>query len=293
MTYDLYIGDRTFSSWSLRGWLMLDAFDLPYRTHLLGLYAGTYRDELAALAPARTLPALRTAQDGILTDSLAMAETLAEAHPDRAFYPADPRARALARSMVCEMHSGFAALRDACPMMLAHGWAGFEASEAVRADLARIEDLWTRARTMAGDGPWLFGAYSLADVFYAPVATRIATYGLPVGPQAQAYVAQTLADPRLRRWRALGLTQRYDPMPYRMDLAQVPWPGPAPLPARPIETGQPLNTTCPFSGDPVTHLAEIDGHLIGFCNPTCRDKSVADPAAWPEVLSLLASPGPR
>ncbi|MEY1554573.1 glutathione S-transferase [Yoonia sp. R2331] len=288
MTYELFIGDRTFSSWSMRGWLMLECFDLPYKTTLVGLYSGTYREDLAALAPARTVPAMRTPQGGILTDSLAMAETLAEENPDLALYPKDPAARALARSMASEMHSGFSALRGACPQMLAHGWNGFAVSDDVKADLDRIMTLWQRAKDLYGaDGPWLFGDYTLVDAFYAPVAGRIATYGLPVDGSTQSYVAAHLDDPAFRRWRAMGLTETYDPMPYRHALPEIPWPGPTPLTAEPVTDGTPENDRCPYSGEDVTHLAQIEGRIFGFCNAFCRDKTVADAAAWPKFMALL------
>ena len=287
MTYDLFIGDRTFSSWSLRGWLMLRQFDLPHRTHMVGLYDGTMAQDLADLAPARLVPVLRDPDGIVIFDSLAMAETLAERHPDFGLWPTDPAARALARSMTAEMHSGFTALRGDCAMQLQHQWQGFTASDAVRADLARIQPLWSLARTRHGAiGPWLFGAYSLAVAVYAPVAARIAGYGLPVDTNAQAYVDTTLADPVFRQWRAMGLTKRYDPLPYAQPLGKIDWPGPAPVPARAIEDGTPENTTCPYSGDPVTHLMESQGRIFGFCNAFCRDKTVADPDAWPAFTAM-------
>lgn len=226
MTYKLYIGDRTFSSWSLRGWLMLEKFNLPYETTLVGLYAGTMKDDLAHIAPAKTVPAMQTAEGHVLTDSMAMAETLAENHPDAGLYPKDLGARALARSMTAEMHSGYSALRDGCPMMLAFCWEGFVPSEAVLKDLKRIEELWSLARTRHGeDGPWLFGQYSIADAFFAPVAMRITAYGLPVSAESQAYVDAHLADPAFEAWRAEGLKITYEPWPYPMPLARKPWPG--------------------------------------------------------------------
>lgn len=225
MTYDLYIGDRTFSSWSLRGWLMLEKFGLPYRTHMVGLYAGTMADDLAHLAPARTVPVLRTPEGHVLTDSLAMAETLVERHADIALYPRDPAARALARSMTAEMHSSFLALRGDCPNMIRHVWQGFAPSGSVMADIARIEMLWALARERHGHGgPWLFGEYTLADVFYAPVALRIVTYGLPVGETARTYINQHLADPAFLAWRADSLSETYDPWPYPMELERAAWP---------------------------------------------------------------------
>lgn len=228
MTYKLYIGDRTFSSWSLRGWLMLEKFGLDFETHLVGLYAGTYREELAHLAPARTVPAMQTPQGHVLTDSLAMAETLVEQHPAMNLYPRDPAARALARSMTAEMHSGFVALREDCPNMITHVWEGFEPSQAVLADIARIEELWALARARHGaDGPWLFGAYSVADAFYAPVALRITAYELPISDAAQTYVDAHLQDPAFLAWRETSKEEIYDPWPYPLDLGRRPWPGDA------------------------------------------------------------------
>ena len=138
MTYELFIGDRSFSSWSMRGWLMLAAFDLPHRTQMAGLYSGTFQEDLADLAPARFVPVLRTPDGHVIQATLAMAETLAERHPDAGLWPADPAQRAKARWLVAEMHSGFAALRAECPMNLRDAWTGFAPSQNVRVDLARI-----------------------------------------------------------------------------------------------------------------------------------------------------------
>lgn len=286
MTYDLFIGDRSFSSWSLRGWLMLVKFNLPVRTHLVGLYSGTMAEDLAPLAPARLVPVMRDADGTVIGDSLAMGETLAERHPDAGLWPKEPAARAFARWIVAEMHSGFGALRSDCSMQLLWQWDGFVPSDSVRADLERIQDLWSRAQFGSG-GPWLFGQYSLADVFYAPVAARIAGYGLTVGPEAQAYVDLVLSDTQFRQWRAMGLTKTYDPMPYDMPLAHKEWPGPRRLPAVAVDAGPSVNETCPYSGDPVQDFLQLDGHIYGFCNPFCRDKTVADPGAWPAFMTLL------
>ena len=226
MTYQLYIGDRTYSSWSLRGWLMLEKFGLDFNTNLVGLYAGTYREELAHLAPARTVPALQTPEGYVLTDSLAMGETLVERHPEVNLYPRDGAARALARTITHEMHAGFMALRDACPNMITHIWEGFEPSDAVLADIARIEELWALARSRHGqNGPWLFGEYSLADVFYAPVALRMTAYDLPISKDAQSYVNAHLSDPAFLEWREASKAETYEPWPYPMDLGRKPWPG--------------------------------------------------------------------
>lgn len=287
MTYDLFIGDRAFSSWSLRGWLMFEKFGLPSRVHMVGLYDGTMQADLADLAPARLVPVMRDADGVVVGDTLAMAETLAERHPEAGLWPADPAARALARWMVAEMHSGFGALRGDCPMQLLHRYKGFSPSEGVLADVSRIEELWATARARHGQGgPWLFGKYSLADVFYAPVAARIAGYGLPVGNAARDYVELTLSETAFRRWRALGLTKSYDPVPYDLDLPREAWPGPAPRPARAVDSGGAENADCPYSGKAVTHFLETHGHVFGFCNATCRDKTVNDQEAWPAFVAL-------
>ena len=227
MTYDLFIGDQTFSSWSLRGWLMFEKFNIPFRTHMVGLYDGTMAEDLADLAPARLVPVMRTPEGDVVGDTLAMAETLAERHPDAGLWPADPSARALARWMVAEMHSGFGALRNECPMQLLHQYVGFNVSDGVHADLLRLQHLWSLARQRHGQGgPWLFGDYSLADVFFAPVAARIAGYGLPVETAAQSYVNLHLTDPAFKSWRGTGLEKTYDPVPYALDLATTEWPMP-------------------------------------------------------------------
>lgn len=225
MTYTLYIGDRTFSSWSLRGWLMLEKFGLDYKTHVVGLYSGTMADELKHLPPAKTVPVMVTPDGGVLPDSMAMAETLAEAHPDIPFYPTDPKARALCRTLVAEMHSSFMDLRGECDNMLTHVWVGFKPSEGALKDIARIELLWSMARTQYGQtGPWLFGEYSLADVFYAPVTHRFTAYDLPRSDLAQAYIETQLNDPAFLNWRAEALKEVHEPFPYDLGLPKKPWP---------------------------------------------------------------------
>ncbi len=224
MTYDLYIGHKTYSSWSLRSWLMMHKFGLPVREHIVGLYDGTMAQDMAHLAPARLVPTLQLPDGTIVGESLAIAETLAERHPDAGLWPGDAAARAHARWLVAEMHAGFGALRADCPMQLSYHYQGFAASKAVRADLNRIEALWAMARAAHGhSGPWLFGAYSLADVFYAPVAMRIAGYGLGVSAPAQAYVQSHLEDSDITRWRVEGATEPVTPEPYVLDLPKRPW----------------------------------------------------------------------
>jgi glutathione S-transferase len=292
MPYDLAIGDRAYSSWSLRGWLLFDAFGLPVRTQSARLYTDELPALLASFPPARTVPVMRTPEGTVVPESLAIAEELASRHPGAGIWPEAPEARAVARALAAEMHAGFAALRNHCPMNLRVSYEGCEPPEAVLDDLARLEAIWAWARERTGaTGPWLCGAYSAADVFFAPVAARIATYNLPVGRRAWAYVQAHLAHPSFRRWRAMGLVDGADQPFYRRDYPRRPWPGPALLPAEAIAAGPGQNTLCPYSGKPVTHFLSFDGRVYGFCNAFCRDKTVADPEAWPAFMALTKSTG--
>ncbi|MCB1332688.1 MAG: glutathione S-transferase [Roseivivax sp.] len=286
----LYLGDYSYSSWSLRGWLLVMRFGLSASVKIVDFSAGaSVAEQMQVLPPARTVPALALPDGGVLTDSIAIAEELATRHPAAGHWPSDPVARAGARSLTAEMHSGFGALRSACPMNLRVSHAGFAMTEGVRADLDRIEALWSWARGQFGaQGPWLFGTYSAADAFYAPVAARIAGYDLPVGAVAQDYVSAHLSDPAFRRWRAMGLARGEDLARYAKDLPRRPWPGPAPRPARAVESGPSVNDACPYSGKPVSHFLEMGGAVYGFCNAFCRDKTVADPEAWPAFMALVA-----
>lgn len=288
MTYHLAIGDRSYSSWSLRGWLLFEKFGIPVKCRSGVLYTEDFQRLLAEFPPARLVPAMRTPEGEVVGESLAIAETLAERHPTAGLWPEDPAARAMARYMAAEMCSGFAALRGDCPMNLLVSYQDSTPRDEVLADLARIERIWARARDRFGaGGPWLFGRYTAADAFFAPVATRIATYNLPVSDAAMAYVNAHLADPSFRRWRAMGRAQNHIQPSYAKPYAERPWPGPAPLAAE-IADGPSENAACPYSGDPVTHFLRLDGRVWGFCNPFCRDKTLADPEAWPAFLAMVA-----
>ncbi|MEY8800055.1 glutathione S-transferase [Leisingera sp. XS_AS12] len=224
MTYELYIGDRMYSSWSLRGWLMLEKFNLPHTVHMVGLYSGRMAADLAHLAPARLVPVLRLPDGTVVGESLAIAETLAERHPEAGLWPTDPAHRATARWLVTEMACGFSALRSDCPMQLGGIYEGFTPSEAVRTDLARIETLFAHARLVSGAATGhLFGAYSLADTFYTPVAARIIGYDLPVSAETRAYCKLLLSDPSVQSWQQQAQEVTYDPEPYPVDLPKRAW----------------------------------------------------------------------
>lgn len=224
MTYDLYIGDRTFSSWSLRGWLMLEKFGLEFNTHMIGLYGGTMAADMAHLAPAKLVPTLQLPDGTVVGESLAIAETLAEQNPDAGMWPSDPAARATARWICAEMASSFGAIRGQCPMQLQHVNVGFGVDAALQSDLDRIETLWAHAAKYKTKGPWLFGTYTVADAMFAPVAARIVGYDLAVSETARAYCASVINDPVFKAWRAEGLKTTYDPFPYEMGVPTRSWP---------------------------------------------------------------------
>jgi len=234
MEMTLALADRAYSSWSMRIGLLVDRFELPVTCRFARLYSDDFARLIADFAPARSVPALRLACGTVVCESLAIAEELASRFPEAGLWPAAPRARAVARSLAAEMHAGFAALRRECPMNLRVAYDGTPVSDAVAADLARLEAIWTAARQTTGStGPWLCGDYSIADAFFAPVAARIAGYALPVGPDAAAYVAAHLACPAFRRWRAAGLADGPDQPVYARDHPTRPWP----------EAGAALNET--------------------------------------------------
>lgn len=286
--YDLVIGDRAYSSWSLRGWLLFDAFGIPCRVHFARLYSDELPNMLRAYPPARTAPTIRTPDGIVMPESLAIAEELASRHPEAGLWPAG-KGRAIARVLAAEMHAGFGALRSHCAMNLRVSYSDCAPPQAVLDDLQRLETIWNWAWAETGSSGWLCGGYSAADAFFAPVAARIAGHNLPVSDRAMAYVQAHLAHPSFRKWRAMGLVDGADQEFYRRDYPTRPWPGPVPMAARAVEgVAGVLNAACPYSGQPVTHALELaDGRRFGFCNAFCRDKTGADPEAWPAFMALL------
>lgn len=198
---ELVIGTKAWSTWSLRPWLVLKRIGAPFTEIPVPLRRGEETAQaIAPHSPSGRVPALK---DGDLTvwDSLAICEYLAERFPDAALWPRDPAARALARSACAEMHSGFAALRNECPMALDEAPRAAELSEATLKDVARISGLW---REMLGrfGGPFLFGGWSIADAFFTPVATRFRTYGVELEAMSAAYADRLLATPEFLDWEA-------------------------------------------------------------------------------------------
>ena len=197
--YTLYLGNKNYSSWSLRGWLAAKLSGAPFREVMVQL-SGVNNPEWRSFSPTMRVPVLH---DGavVVWDSLSIAEYLAERHSG--MWPADPAARAHARSIVCEMHSGFSDLRNDMTMCIRERVDVRPWSPGLARDIARVVELWTEARERFGkDGPYLMGAFSLADVFYAPVAFRFRTYGVALTGTAAAYLEALTAHPFLREWEA-------------------------------------------------------------------------------------------
>lgn len=196
----LVIGDKQLSSWSLRPWMLLRHLGLPFEEIRLPLDTPRFHDEIARYSPSRKVPAL---VDGDLTvwDSLAICEYLNE-RAGGAAWPSDTDARAVARAVSAEMHSGFAALRSAWSLRAADTGLEVALDAAGRADLARIDALWSDCVVRGrASGAWLFGThYSIADAMYAPVVLRFNTYGASLSPPARAYFDHAMADPHLREW---------------------------------------------------------------------------------------------
>ena len=294
MDYTLYVGDYAYSSWSLRGWLLLDAFGIGYTLRHAHMRTQAFADLRAEMAPSRLVPALAM-DDGVrppvvVWDTVAIAESLHEYHNQAGLWPKGAAARPTARALVAEMHSGFSALRGACPMNMRRAYAGFQVTPEVRADLERLAELWAYARARrTGDGPFLFGAFSAVDAFFAPVASRVATYGLPLDSEDQAYVAALLDHPSVRRWRSMAMADPYIQQHYQFDLPDRPNPHDPAVTGTPVTGAEPLNGFCPFSARDVApdSLVEVEGKVLGFCNTFCRDKVAADPYAWPEAAALL------
>jgi glutathione S-transferase len=201
----LVIANRNYSSWSLRAWLVLKHFEVAFDEEQVLLSGAGWREKIRAVSPSGRVPVLIDG-DLVVPETLAIIEYVAERFPDKAIWPRDRRDRALARAAASEMHAGFGALRSAAPMNLRASHPGKVDPDSVRADLSRIDALWTGLVAASG-GPYLFGAFSAADAMFAPVATRIRTYALSVSDGAQAYVEAIYALPAFQDWYAAALRE--------------------------------------------------------------------------------------
>ena len=207
----LVIGNKNYSSWSMRPWVLMRQFNIPFEEQMIrfdSFAAGSaFKQAVARLSPVGKVPVLAHG-DLLVWDTLAIAEYLAEYaaehFPEHALWPRAQTARARARSVCAEMHSGFGALRSACPMNIEArlpdvGRRVLAEQTGVAADLARITQLWGQALAASG-GPFLFGGYSIADAYYAPVAARLRSYALPLPAELAAYIERLWASPGVAAW---------------------------------------------------------------------------------------------
>jgi len=203
----LYIGNKNYSSWSMRPWVLLTQAGIAFEEVMVRFDAFTpesqFKATLRPLSPTGKVPLLVDG-DLVVWDTLAIAEYVAEQFPDKHLWPLDKAARARARSLCAEMHSGFGALRSACPMNIeaslpATGALIWRDNAGVRADVARLVAMWQQC-LQTSNGPLLFGDFTVADAYFAPICTRLVTYALPLPEDIQAYVQRVCALPGVKSW---------------------------------------------------------------------------------------------
>lgn len=214
--FTIVIGNKNYSSWSLRPWLALKATGQPFAEIMIALRQPDTKALILSHSPAGKVPVLKHG-DLQVWDSLAICEYLAELFPEAGLWPADVRARAVARAVSAEMHAGFAALRRDLPMDMAGlSDTTLVPGEEAKADIARVQQIWQDCRGRFGDhaedgGPFLFGRFSLADCMFAPVASRFRSYGVPLEPVSAAYVEAIHAWPAMQEWCAAAALEK--PLP--------------------------------------------------------------------------------
>jgi len=199
-SYTLVIGNKNYSSWSLRPWLLMKQSRLAFQEVRVPLYVAGSKETLRKYGPSGKVPVL--IDDAVTVwDSLAISEYLAERHPEVQLWPADALQRAVARSISAEMHSGFVALRSNMSMNCRGFFPGLGRTVEVAADIERIQRIWTDCRErFARTGPYLFGTFTVADAMYAPVVLRFKTYAVQLSPVAQQYANTVLELPALQEW---------------------------------------------------------------------------------------------
>lgn len=216
--YTLFIANKNYSSWSLRPWLLMRALAIPFEERIVEFAAGSNWSAFRKFAPNGRVPCLHHG-DTIVWDSLSIVEYLAEHHAG--VWPDAPVARAWARSATCEMHSGFNALRSGCPMNCGIRVALREFNQPLRADIARIDELWTESIARFG-GPYLGGrTLSAIDAFYAPVVFRAQTYSLPLSDAAQHYADHMLRQPAMQSWYEAALAESWREESHEREVTQI------------------------------------------------------------------------
>lgn len=200
MPFKLVIANKAYSSWSLRPWILLAHFKIPFEEVVIPMAEPGTRAEMLKYAPTGKCPSLHDGRISVW-ESLAIMEYVAELHPEKAIWPRGKAARAHARSLASEMHAGFRALREDAPCNFRRAPKALALSDAARDDIARIEAAWAHARETFGEaGPFLFGRFSAADAMFAPVVNRLHVYAVPVAPATLAYMEAMMALPAWKAW---------------------------------------------------------------------------------------------
>lgn len=197
--YKLVIGNKNYSSWSMRPWVAMKAFGIPFQEVRIPLDRPETATQIARYSPSGRVPVLVTKECAIW-DSLAICEFLAEQFPEKAMWPQDMTARAMARSVTAEMHSGFAGLRNAMTMNIRGRFPGKGRTPDAQADIGRICEIWEECLSDWGHHDFLFGDFSIADAFYAPVVTRFLSYDVFLAPALRAYTERVIAHPAVEQW---------------------------------------------------------------------------------------------
>ena len=204
---ELVIGNKAYSSWSLRPWLVLKEVGAEFVETRVPLYVHGYKEELLKHAPSGKVPILK---HGAVTvwDSLAICEYLAELFPQAGLWPKDQAIRAAARAVSAEMHSGFSGIRSAMPFNCRARGRHVAISAEVQKEIERVLSVWRDCRRQYGKGgPWLFGRFSIADAMFIPMAGRFVTYSVPLDAVAQSYVDAALGHPAVREWTAAAMQE--------------------------------------------------------------------------------------
>ncbi len=207
MTPKLIIGNKNYSSWSLRGWLLLRETGIDFDEHKISLDLDSTESEIATFNPGGTVPVLQLG-DLTVWDTLAIAETVAERWPDKQLWPADDDARAYARSICAEMHSGFAVLRERMPMNCRAMGRKVAFPDDLTHEIDRIIAIWSTChRQYSGDNGWLFGNFGVADAMFAPIVLRFRTYGVNLPESAAFYPQRLLQSEAMQEWLAAAETE--------------------------------------------------------------------------------------
>ncbi|MDJ0612222.1 MAG: glutathione S-transferase family protein [Rhizobiaceae bacterium] len=197
----LALGNKLYSSWSLRAYILLKAFDIPFEDTVIAMYKDDTRKRMFSFGPTGKVPVL-TDGDIVIWESLAIMEYVADKFPDMEIWPRDPAARAHARAAASEMHAGFMGLRSSCPMNLTARFVPKDRGEEVQADIARLSELWGEAQERFGsDGAFLYGNFTAADAMFAPVVTRLDTYQLDVPDHMRTYMDAVLNHSAFLAWK--------------------------------------------------------------------------------------------